>query len=118
MATRRRKAARKLRGAQKWIMAEISALRPSESLSTAQIAKRIKKASGKEFHKNSVYLALRKLVSGGSILAVRNGQEKNYKLSKSGGAPSSATPPRSSAASAPVEVSEPTGAVVVASTDS
>lgn len=84
MPSRRNKAAQKFRGAQKWIMAEVNALRPTESLSTSQIAKRIKKASGKDFHKNSVYLALRKLVNRGSLLAVRKGQEKTYKLSKSG----------------------------------
>ena len=99
MASRRKKAAQKLRGAQKWIMAEVSALRPSESLSTAQISKRIKKASGKDFHKNSVYLALRKLVDRGSLKAVRIGQEKTYKLPKSSDSGASAS---SSSASEPM----------------
>jgi hypothetical protein len=85
MASRRKTAGKKFRGAQKWIMAEINAIRPSESLSTAQITKRITKASGKDFHKNSVYLALRKLVERGAIKSVRIGQEKSYKISKSAG---------------------------------
>jgi len=109
MATRRSKAAQKFRGAQKWIMAEVSSLRPSESLSTSQIAKRIKKASGKEFHKNSVYLALRKLVDRGSLQAVRVGQEKTYKVGKSGGAASSApaAPPMPAGSSVPAAAPVP-----------
>jgi hypothetical protein len=107
MATRRSKSGRKLRGVQKWIMAEISALRADESLSTAQIAKRIKKASGKEFHKNSVYLALRKLVDNRSLQSVRQGQEKTYKLGKSSSSSPAASMPSSgrSTPSAPAPTS-------------
>jgi hypothetical protein len=106
MAKRRAKATQKLRGAQKWIMAEINALRPSESLSTAQITKRITKASGKDFHKNSVYLALRKLVNRGNLQSVRVGQEKSYKAAKGApSAPSAAPTASSSASEGPADLS-------------
>jgi hypothetical protein len=83
-------------------MAEISSIRASESLSTAQLSKRIRKASGKDFHKNSIYLALRKLVDRGAIQSVRNGQEKSYKIA--GGSASSSSASMSTSPSAPSEI--------------
>jgi hypothetical protein len=70
------------RGAQEWILAELRSLGPPASLSTSRIAKRIAKSSGKKFHKNSVYLALRQLAGRGDIKATRDGLEKTYRISK------------------------------------
>ncbi|MCI4333075.1 MAG: hypothetical protein L3K01_05050 [Thermoplasmata archaeon] len=78
MSPKSAKAARKLRGAQKWILEELRALGPSVRLSTSQIAKKISKARGKAFHKNSVYNALRILVRRGHVTVVRDGHEKLY----------------------------------------
>ncbi|HEV8049873.1 MAG TPA: hypothetical protein VGP88_04705 [Thermoplasmata archaeon] len=81
MPGKRSKAARKLRGAQKWIVAELGELKPGTRLSTSEIAKRISKTRQKKFHKNSVYNALRLLVERGRIVMHRNGREKSYQLS-------------------------------------
>jgi hypothetical protein len=46
-------------GVQKWILAELRATGPSGRVSTAKLTKRIAKSSGKRYHQNSVYTALR-----------------------------------------------------------
>ena len=79
MAPKRSKVTRQPRGAQKWVLAELRALKPGDRLSTSQVAKRIRKASQRSFHKNSVYNALRILVGRGSIEAERDGHEKLYR---------------------------------------
>jgi hypothetical protein len=89
MPGKRAKAARKLRGAQKWIVAELDALKPGARLSTSEIAKRISKARQKKFHKNSVYNALRLLVQRGRLVMHRDGREKSYQLPGSPAAPAS-----------------------------
>jgi hypothetical protein len=68
------------RGVQKWILAELRQAGPSGSLSTAKIAKRIAKSSGKRYHQNSVYTALRNLTSEGTIKATRMGNQKSYAI--------------------------------------
>jgi hypothetical protein len=80
MSPKRAKSLKEPRGAQKWILAELRSLGPKASLSTSKIAKRIAKSSGKKFHKNSVYLALRQLAGRGDIKATRNGLEKTYRI--------------------------------------
>jgi hypothetical protein len=80
MSPKRGKSARQPRGAQKWILEELRDVSAGRTLSTAKLAKRIAKSSAKEFHKNSVYNALRALVRSGHITAVRVGQEKSYRL--------------------------------------
>jgi hypothetical protein len=95
MARKSAKVGRKLRGAQKWIVGELRSLGPSETLSTSKIAKRISKLSGKRFHKNSVYNALRILVGRGDIKVVRSGREKSYQVASTSStvaAPSVAAP--------------------------
>jgi len=96
MPGKRSKAARKLRGAQKWIVAELDGLKPGARLSTSDIAKRISKSRQKKFHKNSVYNALRLLVQRGRLVVHREGREKTYQLPGSGAAletPMAATSP-------------------------
>jgi hypothetical protein len=88
MPGKKSKGARKLRGAQKWIVAELESARPGVRLSTSQIAKRISKTRRKIFHKNSVYNALRLLVQRGRLRVVREGREKTYQLSDAAAAPS------------------------------
>jgi hypothetical protein len=100
MSPKRAKASRKPRGAQKWIIAELRSLGPSVSLSTSKIAKRIAKSSGKNFHKNSVYLALRQLAGRGDIKATRVGLEKTYRISKNPESRSRQTRPAGEAAKA------------------
>ncbi|MCI4329211.1 MAG: helix-turn-helix domain-containing protein [Thermoplasmata archaeon] len=89
------------RGAQRWVLDELRALRPGDRLSTAQIAKRIGKASKKSYHKNSVYNALRLMVRQGAIEVVRKGRQKTYRIPGARGnvdvrspAPKLATTPR------------------------
>jgi hypothetical protein len=71
---------RKPRGAQRWILAELRAADPETPLSTSKIAKRVAKASGKKFHPNSIYVALRILVKKGAVRAIRDGHAKAYQL--------------------------------------
>jgi hypothetical protein len=80
MSPKRARAPPEPRGAKKWILAELRSLGPSASLSTSKIVKRIAKSSGKKFHQNSVYLALRQLVGRGDIKATRVGLEKTYRI--------------------------------------
>jgi len=80
MSPKRVKTTRKPRGAQKWVLAELRALPAGAQLATAKIASRIAKASGKTFHKNSVYNALRALVNRGEISVVRKGVQKLYQV--------------------------------------
>ena len=82
MSPKRTKSSRTPRGAQKWILEELQSIGRSASLSTDKISKRIAKASGKSFHKNSVYLALRKLTNQGRIKVTRMGHSKSYSLSE------------------------------------
>lgn len=107
MAKKSAPTGRKLRGAQKWIVAELRSMGPSETLSTSKLAKRIAKSSGKRFHKNSVYNALRVLVSRGDLEVVRSGREKSYQLGSSaravGPAPASSKAPAPRADLAPTE---------------
>jgi hypothetical protein len=80
MPGKRSKAIREPRGVQKWILAVLREAGQSVSLSTAKIIKRIAKSSGKRYHQNSVYTALRILTSEGAIKATRNGTEKSYAI--------------------------------------
>jgi hypothetical protein len=80
MSGKRSKASREPRGVQKWILAVLREGGPSGSLSTAKITKRIAKSSGKRYHQNSVYTALRILTSQGAIKATRKGNEKSYAI--------------------------------------
>jgi hypothetical protein len=68
------------RGVQKWILSVLREAGPLGKLSTAKIAKRIAKSSGKRYHPNSVYTALRILTSRGAIKASRKGNEKSYAI--------------------------------------
>ena len=63
-------------------------------LSTSQIAKRISKARGKKYHRNSIYNALRHLVHKGDLLMTKSGREKLYRIG-SGGTARSAPAARS-----------------------
>jgi hypothetical protein len=74
------------RGAQKWILAELRTLKSGDLLSTSQLAKRVRKASGTAFHKNSIYNALRLLVKRGAIDVTRSGRNKTYGV-RGAGAP-------------------------------
>jgi hypothetical protein len=80
MPGKRSKASREPRGVQKWILSELRGAGPTGTLSTAKITKRITKSSGKKYHQNSVYTALRSLTSGGAITATRKGTEKSYAI--------------------------------------
>jgi hypothetical protein len=100
MSPRRAKTSKEPRGAQKWILAELRSLGPSASLSTSKIAKRIAKSSGKKFHQNSVYLALRQLAGRGDIKATRVGLEKTYRIGKNPESTSKQTRPAGGAARA------------------
>jgi len=82
MSPKRAKRSKEPRGAQKWVLAELRSLGPAATLSTAEVAKRIAKSSGKKFHKNSVYLALRELAARDYIKVTRVGLEKTYRISK------------------------------------
>ena len=88
-----RKSARKLRGAQKWILAELQSIPRGAKLSTLELARRIQKASKKAYHQNSVYNALRILARRGLIEPIRSGTSKLYRLrgSSGGAAPSPST---------------------------
>jgi hypothetical protein len=68
------------RGVQKWILAVLKEAGPTGRLSTAKLAKRVAKSSGKRYHPNSVYTALRILASQGAIKATRKGVEKSYAI--------------------------------------
>jgi len=68
----------KPQGAQQWIVATLRGLPAGARLSTSRLAKKIAKASGRKFHENSVYNALRSLVRTGAIGMVRSGREKLY----------------------------------------
>jgi hypothetical protein len=98
MSPKRAKRSKEPRGAQKWILAELRSLDPSATLSTSKIAKRIAKSSGKKFHKNSVYLALRELAARGDIKVTRVGLEKTYRSAKDLNPSGNQTPPASKAA--------------------
>ncbi|MCI4325579.1 MAG: hypothetical protein L3K00_06840 [Thermoplasmata archaeon] len=111
MPSKTTRAARKLRGAQKWILDELRAVGPSVRLSTSQIAKKVSKARGKTFHKNSVYNALRILVRRGSISVVRDGHEKLYQASATGTAGAVAPTART-------EATRPVASVEMPSVDS
>jgi hypothetical protein len=80
MARKRAKDPRAPRGVQKWILAELREAGPTGSLSTAKLTKRIAKSSGKRYHQNSVYTALRILTTQGAIKATRKGTEKSYAI--------------------------------------
>ena len=98
MSPKRAKRSKGPRGAQKWILAELRALGPSATISTSNVAKRIAKSSGKKFHKNSVYLALRELAARGDIKVTRVGLEKTYRIAKDIGPRANQRPPASKAA--------------------
>jgi hypothetical protein len=100
MSPKRAKISKKPRGAQEWILAELRSLGPSTSISTSKIAKRIAKSSGKRFHKNSVYLALRLLAGRGDIKATRVGLEKTYRIAKNPKSSAKQTQPAAAAAKA------------------
>lgn len=102
MATKRSKRQWHPRGAQKWVLGELRALKADARLSTAQLATRIAKASGKTFHKNSVYNALRILVRKGAIAVQRDGHEKLYRVPA--GAASPPSPPVTGRAPSPMAV--------------
>ncbi len=68
------------RGAQEWIVETLRELPSGARLSTTRLAKKIAKASGRKFHENSVYNALRALTRGGALGMVRSGREKLYYL--------------------------------------
>jgi hypothetical protein len=87
MARQHGKTAREATGVQKWIVAELRGAGPTGSLSTAKLWKRIAKSSGKRYHPNSVYTALRILTSQGAIKATRKGTEKYYAIAGWGQAP-------------------------------
>ncbi|HEV2316437.1 MAG TPA: hypothetical protein VGV89_02535 [Thermoplasmata archaeon] len=80
MSPKRGRKAREPRGAQKWILSEVRALPPGGSLSTAELSKRITKSSKRDFHKNSVYNALRLLVRKGFLDMQRKGRQKLYQI--------------------------------------
>ncbi|MGC2034292.1 MAG: hypothetical protein WA761_02465 [Thermoplasmata archaeon] len=65
-------------------MKELQEAPVSVSLSTAELTKRITRSKGKEYHKNSIYNALRSLVRRGELSETRRGHEKAYQLRKSG----------------------------------
>jgi hypothetical protein len=98
MSPKRAKMSKEPRGAQKWILAELRLLSPPATLSTSEVAKRIAKSSGKMFHKNSVYLALRELAARGDIKVTRVGLEKTYRIAKDLGSSANQRPPASKAA--------------------
>jgi hypothetical protein len=98
MSPKRAKRSKEPRGAQKWVLAELRSLGPAATLSTAEVAKRIAKSSGKKFHKNSVYLALRELATRGYIKVTRVGLEKTYRIAKDLDPSANQTPPASNAA--------------------
>ncbi|HZY71173.1 MAG TPA: hypothetical protein VFF67_09395 [Thermoplasmata archaeon] len=82
-------------------------------MATAQIAKRVGKSSRKNFHRNSIYNALRILVRRGTLQVTRKGHEKLYRVG--GGAPAVAAtsgpaPVRSSAPRAPRKTAAATSA--------
>ena len=80
MSPKRLKTAHKPRGVQEWILAELRKLKPGERLPTSQTLKRVSRANGKAYQKNSVYEALRHLVQRGDILSKRAGHEKQYRI--------------------------------------
>jgi hypothetical protein len=80
MPGKRSKASRGPRGVQNWILSELREAGPSGRLTTARLSKRIAKSSGKKYHQNSVYTALRILTSQGTIKATRKGTEKSYAI--------------------------------------
>jgi hypothetical protein len=80
MPGKRRNPSHAPRGVQMWILAELREAGPTGSLSTAKLAKRIAKSSGKRYHPNSIYTALRMLTSEGAIKATRKGTEKSYAI--------------------------------------
>ena len=80
MPGKRAKKPRETRGIQKWILAELREVGPTGSLSTAKLAKHIAKSSGKRYHHNSIYSALRTLTSQGAIKATRAGNKKSYAI--------------------------------------
>ncbi|MCI4331506.1 MAG: hypothetical protein L3K19_06635 [Thermoplasmata archaeon] len=112
MSPKRVKTTRAPRGAQKWVLAELRGLQAGAQLSTTKIAKRIAKASGRTFHKNSVYNALRLLVQKGEISVVRKGVQKTYHIASPirAGTRTPSTPVARPAPSAPAVPSVPPAA--------
>ncbi len=66
------------RGAQQWIVQTLRALPAGARLSTARLATKIATSSGRRFHENSIYNALRALVRNDVIGMTRAGREKLY----------------------------------------
>ncbi len=99
MPSKRSKDSSKPREAQEWIVETLRELPTGARLSTTRLAKRIAKASGRKFHENSVYNALRALTRGGALGMVRSGREKLYYLQRA--VPRRAAAPEPSAAAAP-----------------
>jgi len=83
MSPKKVKVSGKQLSAQDWVLDTLRALREGGRLSTTRIAKKIAKASGRSFHENSVYNALRALVRQGTIGVARAGREKLYFLRES-----------------------------------
>jgi hypothetical protein len=80
MRRMRSKTPKEPRGVQKWILSELRDAGQSVSLSTAKLTKRIAKSSGKRYHQNSVYTALRIMTKEGAIKATRKGNQKSYAI--------------------------------------
>jgi hypothetical protein len=78
MPGKRSTESREPRGVQKWVLTVLREAGPSGTLTTGKIAKRVAKSSGKKYHQNSVYTALRILTSQGALRATRKGNEKSY----------------------------------------
>jgi hypothetical protein len=78
MSPKKVKVSEKQRSTQDWVLDTLRALSPGGRLSTTKIAKKITKASGRSYHENSIYNALRALVSEGTIGMARSGREKLY----------------------------------------
>jgi hypothetical protein len=80
MRRMRSKTPKEPRGVQKWILSELRDAGQSVSLSTAKLTKRIAKSSGKRYHQNSIYTALRIMTKEGAIKATRKGNQKSYAI--------------------------------------
>jgi hypothetical protein len=94
MSPQRLKAPRNARGAQQWILSELRSIGSRTSLSTAQVAERISRSSGRKFHVASVYLALRTLEDRGDIKSERLGRNKVFRVTDAAYARESASPPK------------------------
>ncbi|HEV2166115.1 MAG TPA: hypothetical protein VGS23_03935 [Thermoplasmata archaeon] len=100
MSRKSTKSAKRPRGTPGWILAEFQSLGAGARLSTSQIAKRISKARGKKYHRNSIYNALRLLTRRGDVQMTKSGREKIYLL----GSGSGVRAPRSEPSPAAVQV--------------